>query len=71
MSKQFLKFGDVDCEKRNFHSSKSPIDVGNSNIEKIVRSGKFLCTKKDSKYFVGYKNNEVLVHTKRGGGYPN
>ena len=47
MSKKFLKLGDVEIEKRKFPSSKSPIYVGNVNIDKIVMSDEFPCTKKE------------------------
>ena len=61
MSKEFLKFADVEIKKRKFPSSKGPIDVGDVNIDKIVISNKFSCTKRGSKYFVGYKNIEELT----------
>ena len=53
MAKKFLKFGDIEFEKRRLHTFKSPIDVSDVNIDSIVICDKFPCTKK----FV-YKNNE-------------
>ena len=54
MSKESLKLGDVEIEKRKFPSSKSPIDYSNVNIDKIIMSDEFPSTKKGSKYFIGY-----------------
>ena len=59
MGKEFLKFGDVEAEKRKFHSSKNSIYAGDVIITKIEISDEFPCTKKAYKYFVGYQNNEV------------
>ena len=46
MNQKFLKLGDVETEKWKFPSSKSPIDVGDVNTDKIVMSDEFLCTKR-------------------------
>ena len=61
MGKEFLKFCDVGTEKQNFHSSKSLIDENDVNIDEIVTSDEFPCTKKGSKYFVGYRNKEEVT----------
>ena len=48
MSKELLKFGDAEIEKREFHSSKNSIAIYDVNIKKILLSHAF-----------GYgKNNE-------------
>ena len=46
MSKEFLKLGDVEIEKRKSPSSKSPIDYSDINIDKITMSDEFPSTKK-------------------------
>ena len=46
MRKELLKFGDVEIETNNFHSSKSPIDMENVNIDKIVICNEFSCHKR-------------------------
>ena len=35
MVKQFLKFGDDETEKKNFHSSENPKAIGDVEINKI------------------------------------
>lgn len=55
---KFLKFGDIEFEKRRLYSSKSPIDVSDVNIDSIVICDKFPCSKKSFKYLIVYKNNE-------------
>ena len=46
---KLLKFDVVEIEKKEFHCSKSAIANGNVNIDKIVISKKFPCTKKVNK----------------------
>ena len=46
MSSKFLKLGDVEIEKRRFHSFKSSMDVGDVNTDKIVISDEFPFTKR-------------------------
>ena len=41
MSKEFLKFGDIEIKKQTFQSSKELIDIGHVNIDKIVISVEF------------------------------
>ena len=45
----------------NTSSSKSPTDVSNVNIDKIVISEEFPSAKKSTKYFSGYKNNQEVT----------
>ena len=47
--------------KQKFHSCKSAIDVGDVNVDKILISDEFFCTRKGYKYFVGYKNDEEIT----------
>ena len=59
-------------KKRRFHCFKSPIHIGNVNIDKMVTSEENPCAKAGSKYFIGYKNNEdntmlgILLQTLSG-----
>ena len=59
--KEFLKIGDVEIKKKEFHCSKCLISIGFVNIDKIVISGEFSCAKKGSEYFVNYNNNEDVT----------
>ena len=61
MGKEFLKFGDAETEKREFHSSKRAIPIGAVNIDNRVIPEEFPCAKKSSKYFFGYENNEGIT----------
>ena len=61
MGIEFLKFGDVKTKKREFFSSKSAIPISHITIDKIVTPEEFSCVKKDSKYFVSYKNKEEVT----------
>ena len=36
MGKELVKFGHVEIETEKFHSSKSPVDMENVSIDKIV-----------------------------------
>ena len=58
MSKEFLKFDDVEIEKWKFHSSKSPISMNYVGIDKIKISDKFSFGWKDL-CFICYKNVEL------------
>ena len=71
MGKESVKFHDVQIEKKEFHCSKSAIPIShvstdnvstdNVSTDKIVMSEAFLCAKKGSKYFGGYKDNEDVT----------
>ena len=61
MSKEILKFNDIEIEKRKFHSFKSPTTVNDIDIDKITISNKFPCGKKGFKYFIGYKNDKKVI----------
>ena len=62
MSKlEFLKFGDAETEKQEYHSSKSAISIYDVNIDKIIISEEFFYAKRGSKYFVGYKDIKEIT----------
>ena len=66
MGEGFLRFACVQMKKKEFHYSKSSVDigdVGDVNIDKFVISDKFPSSKKGSgcMYFVGYKKKEKIT----------
>ena len=56
MDKKIIKFDDTETEKYKFHLHNSPILINNIDINEIVVSDKVLFSKKDFKYFIGYKD---------------
>ena len=60
MSKKKLKFGDVEVNKKEFHASKQPIALNLVDINQLVISDKFKHSDKGSKYFIGYKDNDII-----------
>ena len=46
--------------KKEFHKSKQPIGLGLVNVDQIVVSEKFKHSIDDSKYFIGYKEGEIV-----------
>ena len=62
MSKNKLKFGDVEVNKREFHASKHPIAFNSVDIDKIVIFDKFKHSNKGAKYFISYKDDDIIRH---------
>ena len=60
MSKNTLRFGDVEVNKKELHASKQPIALNSVNINQIVVSDKFKHSGKYLKYFNGYKDNDNI-----------
>ena len=60
MSKNTLKFGDVEVNKKELYASKQPIALNSINIHQIVVSDKFKHIGKCLKYFNGYKDNDNI-----------
>ena len=67
MSENTLKFDNTRVNKKEFHISKQPIDLGLVKVDQIVVSDKCLTVSdkfKDSdnglKYFIGYKEGETV-----------
>ena len=60
MHKVFLKFSEIELEKRESDDSTRAIAISNVNINKIILSDRFSCSKNSSKFFVSYKNNEKV-----------
>ena len=45
---------------REFHKSKQPIDLDLVNVDQIVGSDKFKHSDDGFKYFIGYKEDEIV-----------
>ena len=60
MSEKILKFGDVEVNKNEYRASKQPIAWNLVNINQIVVSHKFKRSGKCFKYFIGYKDNDII-----------
>ena len=60
MSEKTLKFDNIVVNKKEFHKSKQPIDLGLVNLDQIVISGKFKHSDDGFKYFIGYKEGKIV-----------
>ena len=60
MSEKTLKFDNIMVNKNEFHKSKEPVDLGLVNIDQIVVSDKFEHSDDSLKYFIGYKEGEIV-----------
>ena len=47
-------------KKKEFHKSKQPIDLGLVNVDQTVVSDKFKHSDDGFKYFIGYKDCEIV-----------
>ena len=61
MGKEFLKLSEVEIETREFHSSNSAVAIDDLDIGIVTISGKFPCSKIDTKYCVSYINDEKIT----------
>ena len=50
----------IRINKKEFHKSKQPIDLDLVNTDQIVVSDKFKHSDDGIKYFIGYKEDEIL-----------
>ena len=57
MSKKILKFDNIRVNKKQFHKSKQPIDL---DVDKIVVSDKFKHSDDGFRYFIDYKEGEIV-----------
>ena len=69
MSEKTLKFDNIRVNKKEFHKSKQPINLGLVNIDQIGVSDKFRHNNDSFKYFIGCEkvkllNRYVLSHLK-------
>ena len=60
MSEKTLKFDNIRVNKKEFHKSKQPINLDLVNVDQIVVSDKFKHSDDGFKYFVGYKEGEIV-----------
>ena len=60
MSEKTLKFDNIRVNKKEFHKSKQPIDLMSVNVDQIVVSDKFKHNNEGFKYFIGYKEGEIV-----------
>ena len=60
MSEKALKLENISVNKKEFHNSKQPIDLDLVNVDQIVISEKFKHRDDDFKYFIGYKDGEIV-----------
>ena len=60
MSEKTLKFDNIRVNKKEFHKSKEPINLDLVNVDQIVISDKFNHNDDSFKYFIGYKEGEIV-----------
>ena len=58
--KKALKFNNIKLNKKEFHKSEEPIDLISVNVDQIVVSDKFKHNNEGFKYFIGYKEGEIV-----------
>ena len=60
MSEETLKYDHIRVNKKEFHKSKQPINLDLVNVDQIVVSDKFKHSDDGFKYFIGYKEGEIV-----------
>ena len=60
MSEKTLKFDNIVVNKKEFHKSKEPIDLDLVKVDQIVISDKFKHNDDGFKYFIGYKEDDIV-----------
>ena len=60
MSEKKLQFNNIRLNKKEFHKFKQPINLELVNIDQIVVSDKFKHNDDGFKYFIGYKEGEIV-----------
>ena len=60
MSENQLKFDNIRVNKKEFHKSKQPINLDLVNVGQIVISDKFKHSDDGFKYFIGYRESEII-----------
>ena len=60
MSEKKLTSDNIRVDKKEFHKSKQPIDLDLVNTDQIVVSDKFKHSDDAFKYFIGYKEDEIV-----------
>ena len=60
MSEKTLRFNNIRLNKKEFHNSKTPIDLLSVNADQIVVFDKFKHSNEGFKYFIGYQEGEIV-----------
>ena len=60
MNEKTLKFSNIKINKKEFHKSKQAIDLDSVTTDEIVVSDKFRHSEEGYKYFIGYKEDEII-----------
>ena len=60
ISEKTLKFDNIRVNKKESHKSKQPIALDLINVDQIVVSDKFKHSDDGFKYFIGYKEGEIV-----------
>ena len=60
MNEKALKFNNIKVNKKEFHKSKQAIDLDSVTVDQIVVSDKFKHSEEGYKYFIGYKEDEII-----------
>ena len=60
MNEKTLKFNNIKINKKEFHKSKQANDLDSIIIDQIVVSDKFKHSEEGYKYFIGYKEDEII-----------
>ena len=60
MSKKTLKFDNIRVNKKELHKSKQTINLDLVDVDEIVVSDKFKHNDGGFKYFIGYKEGEIV-----------
>ena len=60
ISEKTLKFDNIRANNKKSHKFKQPIDLNLVNVDQIVVSDKFKHSDDGFKYFIGYKEGEIV-----------
>ena len=60
MSEKTLKFDNVEVNKKEFDASKQAIDLNLVDTDEVLTSDKFKHSDNDFKYFIGYKEDNIM-----------
>ena len=60
MSEKTLKFDNIRVDKEEFHKYKQPVNLNLTNADQIVASDKLKHSDGGFKYFIGYKEAEIV-----------
>ena len=60
ISEKTRKFDNIRLDKKEFRKSKQPINLDLVDVDQIVVSDKFKHSNDGFKYFIGYKEDEIV-----------